>query len=428
MGKKIMIRAIGMTMSILLCLCAVSCTRPKETEGIETQRLTVESADAEYTSTFCAVTAEQSGALFGRLLALCGGPVLTQAQQQSIQNQIQERILPQLESLSVYPYELDALLEKTQELCTYWENNEGVTPSALFLQFYQSGLSVMPSQKLGSILFSYTDLYLNHKAQQCYERYEAYGYQWYLDDAHRYADLLTQLRSTVGGEVFSQMVTLAVFGLTLGAGAAQEESRLYALSDEELTVLLARQAEYFSCAEISQEQWGSAAQIYTALFTPQGDTLLDAELSALFRSGYGGQIAKCMPALLQLYRSVASKMTPQQLSALRRGDESTAPLTAAQLLRASSAEMLALEKELDRYGFCQSKEEEGVLRNAGLWEDYQQYLADTPTVQTDVLLKDAAAYALTPNQESREVFLNSARYYLRTYLPCLAFVLSHSQA
>lgn len=426
MGKKIMIRVIGMTMSILLCLCAISCTHPREEGSIETQRLTVESVDTKYDPAFCAVTAKQSGELFCRLLALCGGPVLNQSQKQSIQNQIQERILPQLESLSVYPYELDALLEKTQALCSYWTEHEGITPSALFLQFYQSGLSVMPSQKLGGIIFSYTDLYLNHKIQQSYERYEVYGYQWYLDDAHRYSDLLTQLRSTIGGEVFSQMVTLAVFGLSLGAGAAQEESRLYVLSDEDLTVLFARQAEYFCSAEITQEQWGSAAQIYTTLFVPQGATLLDAELSALFRSGYGGQLAKCMPALLQLYRSVTSKMTPHQLSALRQGNESTAPLTVAQLLHASSAEMSALEKELERYGFCQSSEEETTLRNAGLWEDYQQYLEDTPTVQTKQLLEDAAAYAITPDQESREAFLNSAHHYLRTYLPCLAFVLSHS--
>jgi hypothetical protein len=232
---------------------------------------------------------------------------------------------------------------------------------------------------------------------------------------------VTNTQLGVVGTVFG-----AVFGLSLGAGAAQEESRLYALSDEDLTILFARQAEYFCSAEITQEQWGSAAQIYTTLFVPQGATLLDAELSALFRSGYGGQLAKCMPALLQLYRSVTSKMTPHQLSALRQGNESTAPLTVAQLLHASSAEMSALEKELERYGFCQSSEEETTLRNAGLWEDYQQYLEDTPTVQTEQLLEDAAAYAITPDQESREAFLNSAHHYLRTYLPCLAFVLSHS--
>ncbi len=427
MGKKKLIQAVSLALTVLLCLCGSSCTRTGREEPTSQQRLTVEQTPTSYTPDFSASAAEQGAELVHRLLSLCGGPVLNESQKQVLKNQIKEQILPHLEDLSVYPYELTALFEKTKQLCTLWEENHETTPSNLFLGFYQTGLSVMPSQKLGSIIFTFTDLYLNHKTQQSYERYDTYGYQWYLEDAHHYSDLLTQLHSTLGEETFSQMVTLAVFALSLGGGAAPQESRLFTLSDEELTVLLRRQADYFCSAEISQEQWGSAAQIYSTLFTPQGNSLTDAALSALFRSGYVGQLSQCMPAFLTLYRALTQVVTPQQLSALRSGVQEEAALTAARLLSSVPAEFLALEQQLNQYGYSQSVEEEGALHSAGLWEEYQQYLESTPTVQAQQLLERAVAYADAPEQESKDAFLNSVQQYLRTYLPCLAFVLSHSQ-
>ncbi len=427
MGKQVFFRAVALTLTVILCLCEGSCARPDSEKDTRTQQLTVEQAPTTYTPAFSASAAKQGAALFGRLLALCRGYTPNEEQLQALEAQIQEQLLPRLEALSVRPDELTALLEKGQLLCALSEENAETAPSALLLQFYQTGLSVVSSQKLGGIFFSVTELYLSRLTQQCYERYEAYGYQWYLEDAHRYADLHTQLCSTLGAESFAQITAMAVFAVSLLGNAAREESRMYVLSDEELAVLLRRQADYFCAVEISQEQWGSAAEIYTALFTPQGSTLTDAELSALFRSGYFARVAQCIPTLLTLYRAMAQAVTPQQLASLRGEEREEALPVIARLLYDSSAELLATERQLELYGYSQSAEEEAALRAAGLWEEYLQYLQDTPTARAQLLSESAEAYAKQPTEENKAAFLCVARQYLRTYLPCFAFVLSRSQ-
>lgn len=427
MGKQFFFRIGVLMLTVLLCLCGSSCSRPVQEPPATAQRLTVEEAPTEYSPAFSADAAKQGAALFGQVLLLSRGVALDEAALQGLEVQIREQLLPRLEALSVHPHELAALLDKGQQLCTLSEENADASPMSLFLLFYQTGLSVLPSQKLGGILFSVTELYLSRRAQQCYERYETYGYAWYLEDARLYDALQTQLRSTLGEEAFAQMTAMAVFALSLGGGAVQkEEARLYALSDEELALLLRRQSDYFCSAALSQEQWSCAAQIYTTLFSPQGNTLADAALSALLRSGYGAQVARCMPSVLSLYRAMTQAVTPQQLAELRGGGQEEMLSVTARLLCSASAEVLALEQQLNLYGYSQSAEEESALRAAGLWEEYQQYLQDTPTVQAQQLLESARACAEEPSTASRESFLRTAEQYLRTYLPCLAFVRSHS--
>lgn len=428
MVKQPFFRAVALTLTVLLCLCGSSCAAPRGEEDTRAQRFTVEQSQTEYPPEFSADAAKRGAELFGRLSLLCKNTPLNEAQLQSLATQLEEQLLPRLEALSIFPYELTALLEQGELLCTRLEGAEDTEPLGLFLQFYRTGLSVLSSQKLGGILFSVTELYLSRKAQQCRERYEIYGYQWYLEDANTYTDLKTKLCSAVGEEAFAQITAMAVFVLSLGGSAAQQEdSSLYVLSDEELTVLLRRQADYFCSAALTREQWGSMAQIYTALFTPQGNTLTDAELSALFRSGYGAQVAQCMPTFLTLYRVVTQAVTPQQIATLRGGEQEEIMLVIAQLLCSASEEVLALEQQLNVYGYSQSSEEEAALRAAGLWAEFLQYTEDTPTVQAQQLLEIANAYVNEPSQTGRAAFEDCAQQYLRTYLPCLSFVLSRAQ-
>lgn len=428
MGKQQFFRAVALTLGVLLCLCGSSCAHPgKEEHATRAQSLTVEASPTAYTPAFSAAAAQRGAALFGRVLAICDGATLDEEQLQRLALQLEEQLLPRLEALSVHSYELTALLEKGERICTMAEESGEAGALSLFLQFYQAGLSVLSSQTLGGILFSATEWYLSRKTQQCRERYETYGYQWYLEDANRYDALRTQLCSTLGEEAFAQMTAMAVFALSLGGGAVQkEEGSLYALSDEELTVLLRRQADYFCSAALSGEMWSVAAQIYTALFSPQGNTPTAAVLSALFRSGYGAQVAQCMPTFLELYRAVAQSITPQQLAVLRNGGTDALPVV-ARLLCDTSAEVLTAEQQLELYGYSQSKEEESALHAAGLWEEYQQYLQDTPTVRASELLESAEAFAAEPSPANRSAFLRDAQQSLRTYLPCLSFVLSRTQ-
>lgn len=431
------VRAIlAKMLSLTLCLAAVlsllSCTaqpnRPDEGNG-EEQRLVVEAAPAVYSEQTVQEASARIVALCARLLRLGGGPVLNGTQKQKIEEKVKGAILPRLEQENVYEEELWELLRTAEEITDAAERGELESTSDLFLllRFYQSGLATVDTQKMGRTVYCFLESWLEYKKEYSLERYEKYGYQWYLDDATRYEAHLTALHEGLGRASFCDMASMLMFGVSLlgGLTPSPEPGGAFALSDAETVMLIRRQASFFADKQITEAQWTSLSAILSEFISPDEKTLTGAQIGVLNKEGYLESLASLMPALLELYRAMADGLTEDEMAAWRAQEMSREAVVGRLLMHGSEA-FLEFDRAWAAIGVSESDAAITSIRKMGLEEAYRAFLAQTPPICAEELIAIATECANTNDADKAMALHDAMLGYLRTYLPCMAFAMSQT--
>ncbi len=424
--KSILRRAASLALSFCMLLGGAACTAsptPNETAPVDRTPLTVVEAPAVYTEQMCESYAARMSEICAEVVFRTEGIVLKETEKQKLTENLRKTLIPMLEAIPIYPEETEAVISSAER--TLADGGEVESPF-LWFGFYQSNLSILGSTRAGRLSYAAVAVWLQSREQTCRERYEKYGYAWYLTDAEHYASMQQRLANELGEEGFCNAAEILTFAASSLAGGASAwgSTEGYGLSAGELTAILARQSAHFVELSLTAEQWSLVGELLEEAAPKRRNTTLKAELGVLADEGYFSRAARVMPSLLDLYRAATVHLTAEDTQIIVYGRDENARIHAVcRLLAVCDGELKALLETVETYAATESEKEKKILSQLGVLSDCQAFLEACGTADAETLCEKIAACAEDASPERAEEVRAALRAYLATKAPYLFYAL-----
>lgn len=347
------------------------------------------------------------------------------------------KVLPVLEELKLSPTEVEEMLFTMEALCDRAEGSNGanapLSMPSLMLSAYGEGVTLLGNGRSGMLLYGFVNLWLDEQIGICEERYQKYGYQWYLEDAERFREQKRLLTEELGGERFT--VTVSFFFLTavsLSDGLGGMESGFEnLLNPEELLTLLQWETNYFRGQDMTDEQWSLGIELITEWLLEDGSltenlsTILSAELSALLGTpAIYSRLGKTVASLLHLYEEEIRALDEADMHVLLGEDKNAALALLCRTVGECEDTFFEFCEILEANMISHSEAEEAALRQAGVWEEYQAYADAAMTVSSEELFLALSTYGRTASEHDRSVLFGAAEGYAFSIAPYLIFAIN----
>ena len=424
--KSILRRVTSLALSFCILLGSAACTAspaPIETAPIDRTPLTVVDVPAVYTEQMCETYAARMTAICAEVVVRTEGLVLKETEKQKLTELFRQTLIPMLEAIPVYPEETEAVLSSAERLLADGGESD---PWFLWFGFYQSNLSILGSSRAGRLGYAAVTVWLSSREETCRDRYEKYGYAWYLTDAEHYASMRERLAVELGEDGFCNAAEILTFAASSLAGGALAwgSSDGYGLSAGELTVILSQQSAHFVELSLTAEQWSLMGELLEEAAPKRPNTTLEAELGALADEAYFARAIRVMPSLLALYRAFTSRLTAEDTQAIVYGSDETARIhTVCRLLVACDAELSDLLADVDTYAATASEKEQKILSQLGVLSDCQSFVEASGRADAEMLRAAIAACAEAPTDARAEAVHAALCAYLATKAPYLFYAL-----
>lgn len=426
---KLMTRVGCLFLCLLLLVptfgCATKLTKPTYLE----KDLTVETIQVVYTADFVSETSAKLLELYCRILPLTGGPVLSPAEHEEVLQQIREHVLPMALGAKISTQEWDKLITYAEAYAAEL-SAAGDTPLSAYCRFYQRIVAVLGHERAGVLCYNGTALYLDYTAALFEERYQNYGYEWYLQDALRYRQRLATLYERLDAKTFGDATRVLVWLLSFTSGALpveQSKDPSALIYDGEMLLILRMQAKEFAGLSLTHEDWQMIAELYGGLAPQNLDNAMDAELAALQEAGITPLLFGAMPELLSLYDALAQAMTEEEM-ALLRGDGTAAEksIVLCRIFLRKEAELLTFLQQFELLAASNDgTAERRAIERIGLLSACDAFLVETAPIDKNDLLNAIAARAAM--QDGDGALRTATIAYLRGQMPYLAFALSSKE-
>ncbi len=425
--KSILFRVASFALTFCFLLGCVSCASkpaPIETAPVDRIALTVETPPAVYPEELREHYAARMTEIVAEVVRLTEGLILKDAEKQALTETVRRGLIPMLAAIPIYPEEIEAVLTSAER--TLAESGE-TDAWSLWIVFYQRNLPLFGSTRAGKLGYAAIAVWLASREQSCRDRYEKYGYAWYLDDAEHYASMQDRLASVLGEDGFCAAAEILTFAASSVAGgvSAWGDDLGYGLSAGELTAILSRQSSRFFELSLTTDQWSLVGELLEEAAPKRRNTPIKAELGVLADEGYFARAACVMPSLLSLYRAAATRMTAADTQAIAFGDDETARIhTVCRLLVECDSELSALLTAVETHAATESEKEKKILSQLGVLADCQAFLDAAGEADADALRASIAACAEAPTDARAEAVRAALNAYLATKAPYLYYVLS----
>ena len=422
---------------LLLCALLSGCMPVSLPSGERAQELLVEQTPPQYSEEFERETSQRVAALLSALSRRGGGPLFDQIRQNELALLVREQIFPQARELLIYESNWRGLLTACESTLTLYEDKP--LSAAAFLGLLASLFEEMRLSlgevRTGGLCYHVLLVALREKTALAEQRYEKYGYSWYLKEAQACAALTQGWQAELDGARFSAAMSVLTSFLpalrTLWReGGASEVS--FALYDAELCLFLQRQATK-SAAALSVAEWELIGETLALLFPSRGGTdPLSAEWRALCGcEGYVKRVFGSLPAFLRLTEAVSLQLTAADIAVLR--GEGTAAARMQPILRAvldCEAVFFALSQTLSSRLAIADARERAALESVGALADYERFAAERGSVDAQGVFAAMAALADGNVSETDTVSALSAALtdYFYGLAPYLTYVLCTAES
>lgn len=425
--KSILQSVASLVLSFCILAGSVACTAsrptPAESHPVERTPLTVVEAPAVYTEQMTESYVMRMTALCSEFVFLTEGLVLKETEKQKLTDTLRQTLIPMLTAIPVYPEETEAVLSSAERVLA---DGGDVDAWFLWFGFYQSNLSTLGSTRAGRLGYAAVTVWLSSREETCRDRYEKYGYAWYLTDAEHYASMKQRLELELGEDGFCAAAEILTFAASsfVGGTSAWGSANGYGLSAGELTAILSRQSAYFVELSITAEQWSLMGELLEEAAPKRPNTTLEAELGVLADEAYFARAIRVMPSLLALYRAIAEQLSAEDTQTIFYSDDETLRLhTVCRLLVACNGELNAFLEAVETYAATASEKEQKILSQRGELSDCQAFLEAAGTADAPALHDAIASCAEVPSAERAEAVRTTLRAYLATKAPYLFYAL-----
>ena len=370
--KKIIYLTLALAVLLLLSSCE------KDGAGGSEIRIEINDEFAPYDDDFLDECELRYATVAASMLESYYGRELNPEQRERVGAAFKEKILPLLYSVKINESELLGILASLED------GQSGAKDSSILTAVYDSCLYSVGEERCGRLAYGIAHLLLEENARTASERYEKYGYSWYLDDAERCTSLSESL-TAMGEERFSAACAIFSQLTSLGASLESSQSTGLVLTDSELLYILGYRARHFAKSNITPDEWSLIGALTSEFIPVKADTLKSAMLYEFKKDSYPEVAMRAMPALINLYASLAKEIKEIDGFGFGIDRDGQAKAIAAALL-ASEDELYALSEDLIAYAKTSSASQERVIKSYFTEEEISSFIASHPEIDFTALV------------------------------------------
>lgn len=326
MKKCIFVRGISLLLSLILIFLCVSCSDSKKEERKNTQRLTVETVHTDYGEQFEMTVSARMADIFARLLRLKEGINMNDSQRE----ELAEKMLPQYISLfedeKVSEDELEELLLAVESTCALLEERDGTVlegfisyDTEMYFSIYRKMVETIGTERSGRVAYDALCIYFEDRIAYYEDRYEQYGYLWYLSSAQDLQNRLNELKADIGKQTFSDAMSVITFSASVifGAFSLGDDAMGNLLYNGDIKETLKRQSKHFLSLGITEYQWYVMGDVLSFIDDGSSENLCDTLLLQARDDGFFARAARCAPSFLTLYAAFANKIEVEDIEQLK---------------------------------------------------------------------------------------------------------------
>jgi hypothetical protein len=406
--KETRIFCVLLIFSLLFGLC--SCYKTEE-EYDPSLRIEIEAGEIVYGEEFL----ENANARFANivvyLLESYLGSILSEARKEALSTAFSSEAAPLFMKAGIYESEVSAILSEAEK-CVMLSAAEGFSPAILF-SLYECSLYTVGSLRSGRLAYFAAERFLSDRIATAEKRYEQYGMSWYLADAERLKETAAAIRE-MGEGGFSSAVSILFFTFSLAnqAGAEENKESAFALREEQLLSLLARQGAFFEAQGIEEADFSAIGALISEMIPDRPVSLSSALSYALKNENYFSEAARVLPSLVCLYADVAAALSSS-------GTDINGAAIARALLENEESFRASLEK-IERYAMTASERERAALLSYVSEEMLSAFSSAYPAMDADALIEKIGRLAAEGG--SADALFADFISYLNFVMPYIAFV------
>lgn len=386
------IRLICILISFSCCLGCISCGVKQEEEAYDPSiKFGIVQQSITYTDEFIDDANQRFTKIALEILKSYYATELTDAQKQKVDAQFKKNVIPVCLRARVYEDELKTILFELERMI---ESKTQSGEELIIFEVYESLLYSVGSQKTGKIIFELSKVFIDYKAKDAHTKYEKYGYQWHLDNAKRYEELLNSVLG-MGSEKFSALASMAsVIASTALHIPEFEKDASAALSGDHFLLVLESHGAYFLDLNITEEDAEIFGSIVSELLPTHTSSLSGAHLYALKKTGYFSVAAKILPSFINLYSSFT-------LALSKNGEfdfEDSTSNQAKTLIRAlldCEEELVVFLAAVDTYAASNTTDELNAIKEQGYLLDATRFIEETVLCDNEELIASLRAFTLS---------------------------------
>ena len=405
--KETRIFCVLLIFSLLFGLC--SCYKTEE-EYDPSLRIEIEAGEIVYGEEFLENANVRFANIVVYLLERYLGSTLSEARKEALSTAFSSEVAPLFMKAGIYESEVSAILSEAEK-CVMLAAAEGFSPALLF-SLYECSLYTVGSLRSGRLAYFAAERFLSDRIAMAEKRYEQYGMSWYLADAERLKETAAAIRE-MGEEKFSSAVSILFFTFSLAnrAGAEENKESAFALREEQLLSLLARQGAFFEAQGIEEADFSAIGALISEMIPDRPVSLSSALSYALKNENYFSEAARVLPSLVCLYADVAAALS------------SETDINGAAIARALLENEEGLRASLERiecYAMTASERERAALLSYVSEEMLSAFSSAYPAMDADALIEKIGRLAAEGG--SADALLADFISYLNFVMPYIAFV------
>lgn len=408
---------------MLLSSCALF---PKKAESpyIEGQRLDVVETEIVYTDSEMTEISMKLTNIASNLLFRRDGLVLTKSEKSELVKKINDRVENVVIGSNIAYSMAEELLKSLENRLS---EDETEYSAKLFADLYLISIGKLGRDRASKLIFFSTIAYLDSVAKIFNERYQKYGYKWYLDDAEKFARLSREINDDIGYEKLADALGVVFFSTFIASGTEVfSGNEDFALDSTELLLLLVQQASYLDENRLESSQWQTVLELlfeicYSESEAPESFDRVEKEEYLAIRNCdyYALQLGEIMPYVTNLYIAAVNNLSAERLDRLMSTEASAVKIEFLNSVYMCKNEFFALSSRFHKLRFDSDYEKNALVR-ADVYEDYLKYEQHRKSA-TGADLYNAIGGYLTGRYDKEQ--LNSTfENYLFTSAPYFTYV------
>ena len=374
----------------------------------------------EYSPEAVESAVEDLTAIFERVVDILGyADHVEEEDLEALADRFRNEIVPALVDLKIYPEELSAIIEATDECLTLWEDNNVDNDPKLFSDLYTKLVSIIDTERLGGLIFEIEAVVLGAKLERAEKKYSEHSSTLNLRKLEYYRSLSDKAK-TLGREKFVAAMEVILFGASSFNSSADFEDGI-SVSTSDTLEIMKRQGERFLALPLTEEDWQTvAAMCEEYLPTKAGESLGSKIFITLNNDNFFIEAADVMPALIKLYAALISDISSTDKEFLDSGSEYAYEAVIARQIVKHESEfgefMLVFEEKLP--GATSS-----AISSVKAY-DKAGYNAFVEAYNTDLtgLMNTIKAFAETPCAATRGALTDAYCGYMARLNPVVAYV------
>ena len=413
-------RIIALFLLVSLVFGMTSCDRGQEIPPKD-RPLVVESEDVVYTDEGIAEIADGLVKTADILMPILGYPKLKDDERAELHSLTRDRIIPIAREIPIYESELRRIFDiLVEELSAISADNTDTDRLGIIADAYARMSAHVDSRRLGELIFELDLEWMGDSLERAKDRYDRYGYSYYLEDIEKYTALISDAEQ-LGSEAFSDALSVFMFIASASFGTVIADGSTVGVKAADILVIMKKQGEKFASLGINEAQWQTVAAMCEELIPDAISSAIHAKVTwTLDDEDYFTSAAAVMPDVIDFYEIFTSEISPEAAEGIEEGTELSLALSICRELARNKSALTDLLSAMEEKIPGASEAQISIMttyEKEGYAEFTSLYLSSK-----EELIASIEAFVNEPTEDSIEELKRTVIGFAASINPVVAYV------